>query len=102
LLNAVFFWDVAVVAVKLQPALEALVVILQQAVVVLVDDGDVLPCDGAGDVYNNTSYDFYNNIFFVEPVKKLLFQGKQQRSIIRFSISYCISFIWLRKKTNCL
>ena len=78
-LNAVFSWDAAVVVVKLQPALEALVAKLQQAVVVLVDDGDVpLPCDGAGRVHNNTSYDFYNNIFFVEPAKKLLLPGMQQ------------------------
>ena len=71
-LNAVFFLDAAAVVVKLQPALVALVAKLQQAVVVLVDDGDVpLPCDVAGGVYNNTSYDFYNNIFFVVPAKKL-------------------------------
>ena len=69
-LNAVFSWDAAAVVVKLQPALVALVAKLKQVVVVLVDDGDVpLPCDGAGGVYNNTSYDFYNNIFFVEPAK---------------------------------
>ena len=81
-LNAVFFLDAVAVAaavVKLQPALVALEAKLQQAVVVLVDDGDVpLPCDGAGGVYNNTSYDFYNNIFFAVPAKKLLLPGMQQ------------------------
>ena len=58
-LNAVFSWDAVAVAVKLQPDVAALVAKLQQAVVVLVDDGDVpLPCDGAGGVHNNTAYDF--------------------------------------------
>lgn len=67
--------DVAVLAaleVKLQQAVAVLVALgvkLQQAVLAHHYDIPLLR-DGAGDVYNNTSYDFYNNIFFAVPAKK--------------------------------
>ena len=65
--------DAAAAAVLISPdvvVLAALGVKLQQAVAVLADTYDIpLLRDGAGGVYNNTSYDFYNNIFFVEPAK---------------------------------
>ena len=81
-LNAVFFLDAAAAAVLISPdvvVLAALGVKLQQAVAVLVDTYDIpLLRDGADGVYNNTSYDFYNNIFFAVPAKKLLLPGMQQ------------------------
>lgn len=76
MLNAVFFWDVAVAAVTISPDVEA--VVIQQPLVGEVDYDDVpLPCDGAGGVYNNTSYDFYNNIFFAVLKQMSLFQRMQ-------------------------
>ena len=75
--------DVAVLAaleVKLQQAVAVLVALgvkLQQAVLAHHYDIPLLRY-GAGGVYNNTSYDFYNNIFFAVPAKMLLLPGMQQ------------------------